>query len=1829
MKLKRTRLFAVLPVLMGVAISTGLRANDGLMFKDGFEGGSNLGRISGILVSDPDADGDLADGVPLAGATVYLDSNFNGRLDDGEPVEITAADGGYLFEGLTNGIKHVRQFLPPPNVQTFPPVAGPPVFDGGPDEVISYVHSAPGLGDFDVPYGKNASDWPPEWSSRENGPLPEPVSPDLVLKPLGVRNRTRGGGATKGVEALCLPLGAALTLRFDEPIIDGLGPDLRIYTLASTITFEEAEVLVGTSPDVLVSMGVFDEALGTIDIDLAGAGLDGPVYYVQLIGQDLGGEWKGFDLIALEALNVAVPDPGAHIVVITPDEREFTDRDFGRFFQDLPPELTISGRDGVPATPGLRVGEAVQIELAAYDDLGVQSVSAQANGNALNLDANLAGQFVPAHPGELVLVAQATDSAGQTTERSATWYVLSADGSDPLNPTSIGRGQNDGSGSPLARILTPAPGESLNQDVEVIASISVPSGDVDWLLEYAPADLVDPYALDQPDADYVLLSSGSGRVISEPIGTLPLALLPDGIYFLRLTATSSTGRSAWFGQVVARNVDPSELRPQVLVDAPVSGDIITMTADIEARILSSRPVVQWFVEYAPASQVDLNNLGSNAPDWRRIGEGSGALPVSTVLASFDGTLLRNGSYVVRIVARNDLALGWVEPLVLEVSGEAKLGRNRLEFVDIEIDLAGFPLRLTRVYDSLSADRSGDFGYGWSLQLQDADVGETVPDTGVLGVFGSTPFRVGTRVYLNAPSGERLGFTFEPEPGAPSIFGTPYRVVFRPDPGNYYQLEVPQGDQAFLALGEDGNMRLFSIALPWNPEVYVLVSPDGKRYTIHEDHGLQRAEDLNGNRLDFGPRGIFHSAGPQLRFERDALGRITAVSDPDSNVWSYEYDADGNLASSTDPDLETTVYQYFDAPAHYLDRIIDPQGRQPRRFEYDPGDGRLVAVIDENGNRRESLIDPRGFSGLAVDARGNVTEIQYDARGNVLRKIDPQGFVTEYEYGDPANPDRETLFRDGDGEEWRYSWNALGLPTTLFTPLAIGGAQRVDLLYDESGRLTRFKDQDGRVDEFAYDELGNRILESPASGVTTNFAYGPGGRLLRRELSQAEQVLYGWDANGYLAERRDSYGEVEQYLNLRNGRLLQRSDSRGTLDVGFTPAGRLNIQIDAGGGTAELVTESDGSLRRTDRNGNLTRVESDAEGRPVRIILPGGGEVETAYDPEGNPASITDPLGNLTRFRHDSANRLALITDALGETDSYRRDRHGNITEIIDRNGKRRTFEWDANRRITFERWFDDGGVMVREIEFAYVGTRGLVRVDDRFDGQLHQIEYQGRLPRPTVVDYNMPGQAAWKVRYDWSSTAESPTSIRATADNNTSLARIQVDYFSGRSLGLDWLHPQSGSNLVRMFRNPDGSLGRVDRSSGPADGNSGSRTEYGYDRLGRLNSIVHLDAQGALLHPNAELSYLLDAEGRVLSESHAGNTATYSYDADGQLTGAIHDDLAYPDESYDYDLAGNRIGAHRFAGSATISVANRITAAGDDEFEYDAAGNLIRWTDTVSGRERLFGYDHRNRLATATVHASPGAPAEHTLRFEYDYLDRLLFREIDGLRTWVLHDREQPFVEFVDGLATPSAAYLYDPDEMDQVFAVWRDDALGERWFLNDVLGSIRGITNGAFEVQSWVDYDGFGNLQPGDVPAAGEPLGFAARPLLPGIGLYDNRRRFYAPELGRFTQEDPVRFGGRDFNLYRYVFNHPTGLTDPTGETAATNFLLVFGKINDLVSLYDDANGPSGQIGSACQIASWTATTFGYFGPLAELIVDPTLAAETPRLESEPLLQLAGCGEP
>ncbi len=82
----------------------------------------------------------------------------------------------------------------------------------------------------------------------------------------------------------------------------------------------------------------------------------------------------------------------------------------------------------------------------------------------------------------------------------------------------------------------------------------------------------------------------------------------------------------------------------------------------------------------------------------------------------------------------------------------------------------------------------------------------------------------------------------------------------------------------------------------------------------------------------------------------------------------------------------------------------------------------------------------------------------------------------------------------------------------------------------------------------------------------------------------------------------------------------------------------------------------------------------------------------------------------------------------------------------------------------------------------------------------------------------------------------------------------------------------------------------------------------------------------------------------------------------------------------------------------------------------------------------------------------------------------------------------------------------------------------------------------------------------------------FTGREFDVDIDLYYYRARYYDARTARFISVDPEGFAAGDSNLYRYVFNRPADLTDPSGR-GVSGFMSGIGDFfNDLTNVAIDA---------------------------------------------------------
>lgn len=1377
--------------------------------------------------------------------------------------------------------------------------------------------------------------------------------------------------------------------------------------------------------------------------------------------------------------------------------------------------------------------------------------------------------------GEHAVVVRATDERGAITEQS---YELQV-----TNDTT----------APVVSIL-------LSQDV----------------VNPGTAVEVQVIAADDVGVNEIRLTLDDMEIPLDVLGKATVTLPDPGLFSLRATAVDSSG-NVGIQDSTLRVIDPADTTPpEIDFLSPLPGESISYLTEIVGSVNAS-DLEFYRVDFAETGLLDLDNLAAASSVWTTLAESTQPANEST-LTQFDPTVLSNGDYILRIYAQDFSGNANIQAVPVTVDGPAKLGQFSLDFVDLSIPLAGLPIEITRQYSTLNADVSGDFGFGWSLGLAEADIRETVSPASEdqIGIFGQTAFVYGTRVYITNPDGQRIGFTFEPERTG-SLFGEAYAPKFTPDPGVSDQLVV---DPVTLSQREDGSFVAFLFGFSYNPSEYQLVRRDGTVYQYDETSGLRNVTDRHGNQLVFHDDGMTHSSGESIDFFRDELGRITQIMDPAGGSLTYQYTASGNLAAVTDQVGVTTRFTYLDEPANYLTDIVGPNGHLVQRTEYD-ATGRIVATIDAQGNRFEQLWDPSNFAGTTIDGNGNVTELVYNERGNVLIERDPLGHETLYEYNDSRHPDLETTITDRRGfvihREYDERGNILKIieaghqdspfDEPVITSFTYNEANqetsRTDGLnntlvrgYDALGNLVEVIDAQNNRATLTYDAQGRLQTATDFNGHTKTFEYASGelptkvaledGAHLKMAYNHFGRVtlIEFFESDGTLSERHETeYDEVGRIIAEIKGSTDPSNDA-STTTKRFYQGQQLDYQVvvnpeslDADGNLLESNATPVGQ-----RKSSIVDFQYDLVGRLIQQTDANGGATEIRYDGNGNVILLRDPAGNITTWVYDALNRISekrdpfynvglTIEEALDALDQesgadcsshaaaphvtlHCYDQEGNRTRSIDRNGRRIDFAYDYAGRLTEEVWYGQSQDLLRTITFSYDVIGNLVTTSDPDSSYTFRYD---TLNRVTSIDNDgSPGVPHVVLNYEYDKLGNV---VRTQDDRGV---QVESEYDSRDQLSVrKWSGPGISPARVDFEYNAVSRGTEISRFSDLDANQLIARTSSTKDLLGRPDRLTHVNNVDQIL---AEYDFDYDFYGLLADEqldhqdAQFDQTVNYAYDLNGQIIHSIGTNA--DDESYAYDANGNRISDGNVVGTN-----NQITSNEEFAYAYDGEGNLVAKTEIASGKVTEYSYDHRNRLVFVRDRTSTGVVLSES-EYVYDSLGRRIAVIGNGHSTYTIHDTNNIWADYnADGEV--QTGYLFG-NRTDHLLARHRPSE-GTSWYLAGKQGSVRDIVDAGGQLVAHIDYDAFGAIQNHSNLAIGDRFAFTGREVDNAVGLYYYRARHYDPQLGRFLSQDPLGFAANDTNLYRYVNNSPTNLTDPTGLKSAIEYSLIINLVAATAAFY------------------------------------------------------------
>jgi RHS repeat-associated protein len=628
-----------------------------------------------------------------------------------------------------------------------------------------------------------------------------------------------------------------------------------------------------------------------------------------------------------------------------------------------------------------------------------------------------------------------------------------------------------------------------------------------------------------------------------------------------------------------------------------------------------------------------------------------------------------------------------------------------------------------------------------------------------------------------------------------------------------------------------------------------------------------------------------------------------------------------------------------------------------------------------------------------------------------------------------------------------------------------------------------------------------------------------------------------------------------------------------LQVSSRPRGTARQSL----GLNQLSRLCDGIVTRewdVDVVGHTTTYNYDVLNRKTSTIDALGGIVTLNYDANNNLLNLTDPVGNQTQWQYDALNRQTLETDPLSKISTMAYDAVDRVTSATDRNGQIINYSYDLLNREIGETWII-GTITQNLLTFTYDPNNNLLTAANNTGTITRTYDALDRLS--TTKDmFSTLVTSSYDAANNRLVTQDSFGGIVTRTFD--SLNRMATMSYTGQTTALR-------EDFVYSARDQVTNQTRFSNLNGTT---TVGYSTFGYDPVGRLTNLQHLNGS---LNNIANLTNTYDLASRITSEVlNGGAPTTYSYDITNQLT---NDSVV----TYSYDLNGNRT----MSGYST-GPANELLSDGVSSYSYDRNGNLVQKVNISTGETVTYRYDNRNRMITVTDTTTSGLQMQAT--YSYDALGQRIEKDVwaGGVATvtqMAYDDGRQVWVD-MNGSSALQTQYLRTGNVLELPARVSSGGTAA--WLLTDRMGSIRNVVNSTGAVIDTVTYDGYGNGTQSNVTNGGLYLYVGYR--------YDSETmlfrpdpttaRYYSPEIGRWQSIDPTSFQGMDSNLFRYVFNYPTGRLDPTGLACA-----------------DENNAPN-QKSCGPDVTDWFKKEIQLFTDAAKVVAEIRTQPNTPFVNTE-----------
>ncbi|EMH4031912.1 RhsD protein [Klebsiella oxytoca] len=975
-----------------------------------------------------------------------------------------------------------------------------------------------------------------------------------------------------------------------------------------------------------------------------------------------------------------------------------------------------------------------------------------------------------------------------------------------------------------------------------------------------------------------------------------------------------------------------------------------------------------------------------------------------------------------------------------------------------------------------------------------------------------------------------------------------------------------------------------VAFPRVPRGHKTYCEAEKCWLMHNDDGSWQLFDVGEQ--------IFHY--PPLA--GDQPSRLSMITDAIGNATSLFYDDEGLLSELVDSAGQRLMCRYAQGRLREVALQTAEGERTLARYGYDE-QGQLTTVSNRAGEVTRRFGWRDGLMISHQDAAGLLNEYQWQEIDGVPRVTayrNSAGESLEFGY-DFAGGRRSAVRGDGKRAEWRLDDDDNVAQYTDFDQ------RRYGFIY-QRGELCSVLLPGGAQRQSEWDPYGRLLSETDPLGRVTRYQYSRNsGRLFAVAYPDGSSEAQHWDTLGRPTRYVDALGNATLYRYPDDEESLPASviDALGgEVKLEWDARGQLTRYTDCSGSVTAYTYDALGQLTaQTDAEGHQTRYRWDNGGRLHTLIHPDGGEERFNWNAHGQLAEHQDALGSLTRWQYNALGLPISITDRINRTRRYHYSPQGWLTRLENGNGGEYRFSYDAVGRVLAEERPDDtrhyyryGAAGLLE-EHREVGLPGSA-------GELTQREQRFRFDEAGQLVWRGNASAEWHYRFDAMGRLRElnrlPTASGAALGIEPDSVQMRYDA-AGRLLGeqgvngelqyqwdalanlqtltlpqgdrLQWLYYGSGHASAIKFNQQvvsEFTRDRLHRETGRSQG--ALQQQRRYDAMGRRSWQSSAFGHDKLTRPEDGVlwrAYRYTGRGELAGVSDAlRGEVHYGYDAEGRLLQHREPNQGKPGARLVYDLADNLLGERSPQSDidAHLPLApiadNRLTHWQKLFYRYDAWGNLISRRNGLY--EQHYRYDADNRLVQAH---GRGPQGEFEAQYHYDALGRrsrkaVRYKGKTEQTTRFLWQGYRLLQEQRDDGSRRS--WSYDPASPWSPLAALEQAGDSRSadiyWYHTDLNSAPLEVTDAAGNLCWSGQYDTFGKLQGQTVAGAAkrqgaqyqQPLRYAGQYQDDESGLHYNLFRYYEPEVGRFTTQDPIGLRG-GLNLYQYAPN-PLMWVDPFG---------------------------------------------------------------------------------